>query len=118
MKPLWHFTCACSAALVAETGFLRPNRQPMLGGANLVWLTDAPKINPYSHGLDMVSLPCDRTEYRCAVTNHHAEPWLLVAHRYNPTAVMILNHGRTPFHWYVTGDIVPVGAVERVGRMP
>jgi len=112
MPPLWHFTCGHSIAGIEATGQLRPNRHPLLEEP-LVWLTDLDVPFRDALGLTSLTLRCDRTEHRFAVTDPASAVWWLsyVTSRGVPRDVytdLASAPGAMPRHWWVSTEPVSV----------
>lgn len=123
---LYHYTCAHSINGLRRTHSLMPNRNPVLGGLELAWLTDLDQPDVNGLGLTSHLISCRRTEYRVVV---EAEPDVQVIHwpafarellrheRYR-TGVLALHEpaGVLPMHWWVSSSALPVVELEPVSR--
>jgi hypothetical protein len=111
MNDLWHFTCSHRASLIVTDGVLKPNPQPFLRGAALVWLTDLDVPDRDGLGLTSSFIKCDRTEFRFEATSHIGiEPWITSRWRQAMTPVDRDDfefYGQ-PLRWFVATMPVPV----------
>jgi hypothetical protein len=111
---LYHYTCGHGFAGLGRGGVLRPNPQPFLGGARLVWFTDMVAPDVYGLGLTSETLSCERTEYRYVIADpleaSAVTPWRIwqAAHRIRPDVVARLEFERMPGRWWVADHAVPV----------
>jgi hypothetical protein len=136
---LYHYTCAHGATRVEATRTLRPTplswaRQdrvlvadghPPSGLADhptVAWLTDFDEldddlarrlgfVNPVAHP---GGTTCRRTDYRVTVDTERAVRWHTWAmlRTANPRWRLWLETGRSPEHWWVVDEPVPIVAVE------
>jgi len=99
---------------------LRPQPQPVLGNARVLWLTTAERPNREGLGLTSHLLDCDRLEYRYVVESDAAEPWVssLVRRTAHPSGVLELESvdGVEPSSWWVTQESV-LGVLDRSYRL-
>lgn len=100
---LYHYTCRHSLAGIRADGLLRVNRQPVLDGLELVWLTDLETPDRAALGLTSRVLQCDRTEHRVKV-DAGAVHWPVFARQLPATQrrSLELAPGALPMHWYVS----------------
>lgn len=123
---LYHYTCAHSINGIRKVGSLMPNRHPLLGGMELVWLTDLDHPDVNGLGLTSHHITCRRTEYRIVVD---VEPGLHVFH-WPAFARELLRHdryragvhelnaadGALPMHWWISSYALPIVELEAVSR--
>lgn len=126
---LYHYTCGHSVKGIRREGKLTPNRHPLLGMLELVWLTDLDIPDVDALGLTSHILKCRRTEYRATVDAADAVQamhWPKLARHLRLTTgdqqilagVRELESapGARPMHWWVAFSPVPVTALEAVTR--
>lgn len=107
---LYHYACSHSAAKIRVDRWLKPHTQPVLGGVELVWLTDLDVPNRAALGLTMTTIRCDRTRFRVTAVTSETVHWPVYAKRLPRHARGALEYapGRLPMHWYVSELPVPV----------
>lgn len=124
---LYHYTCAHSVNSIRRDGKLKPNRHPLLGGLELVWLTDLDVPDVYALGLTSHLLRCRRTEYRATVDaeatiavrwTEYARALRRAGSREVLDGIRSLEtaSGVLPMHWWVSVWPVPVVELEAVTR--
>lgn len=109
VKRYYHYTCSHQVEQIRASGVLRPWPQPVLGGIELIWLTDMDVPERAALGLTSNSLHCDRTEHRIAV-ECDALRWVRWCRRLPIDQRRTLEYapGAMPMHWWLTLDTVPV----------
>lgn len=109
MTRYYHYTCSHQVEQIRASGVLRPWPQPVLGGIELIWLTDMDVPKRAALGLASNTLHCDRTEHRIAV-ECDAHPWVQWCRQLPVIQRRRLEyvHGAMPMHWWLTLDTVPV----------
>jgi hypothetical protein len=123
---LYHYTCAHSLKGIRREGKLTPNPHPLLGGLELVWLTDLDIPDIGALGLTSHIIKCRRTEYRITAGGVEALHWPEFARQLRRTTgdrqilagVNALEGapGVLPMHWWVSTWPVPVVLLEPVNR--
>lgn len=114
---LYHFACRHSAEGIRSSGFLRPWPQPVLGGVELVWLTDLDDPTRGQVGLTSHTLKCDRMEYRVLAESDGSVRWTSFARSLplESRRALELSTDAAPAHWWISLTSVPVLAVEPEG---
>jgi hypothetical protein len=105
LTELFHYTCAHRYPSIRRLGLLIPGAQPLLGGAELLWLTDLEVPDRAGLGLTSRSIQCDRTEWRIRVEDPvDVTLWRDVRRDFPFWGVYSLERsdGAQPRHWWVT----------------
>lgn len=99
---LYHHTCEHAAEQIAESGYLVPLRQLVLG-RDLIWLTDQREADSQALGLTSKLLDCDRTAVCYQIETEDATPWPVWADANGvpDAALVLLETGRKPETWWV-----------------
>jgi hypothetical protein len=123
---LYHYTCAHSVKGIRREMKLTPNRHPLLGVLEFVWLTDLDVPDVDALGLTSHIIKCRRTEYRATAGENEALHWPKLARHLRLTTgdrqilagVRALESapGARPMHWWVSFSPVPVTELEAVTR--
>jgi len=111
---LYHFTCSHAAPRIRTARWLVPHPQVVLGGCELIWLTDMDVPERLALGLTSYTLRCDRTEVRVTVVTAEAKHWPTYARTVEPAQRRQLDFadGALPMHWWVADAPVPVLEVQ------
>lgn len=107
---LYHYTCKHMARKIGKRGVLRPFRQPMLNGREVVWLTDMAAPDVRALGLTQTMLSCDRTSRRYVTDSALPQRWLYsqIRHLTPQVQLDLLEFGRSPGRWWIS--TVPIKA--------
>jgi len=108
---LYHFTSDYAAALIQETGELRPALHGVLG-RSFVWLTSTRSPKPSELGLSRGRKKVNRMVHRFEVETDIAVPWSSVRSEFSDWGVSFLESapGAKPEIWYVSGNALPISS--------
>lgn len=133
---LFHYCCEHVAPKIARDGFLKPGMawrhydfkmlshgEPMSGlwrAPAVVWLTDLARPDRQALGLTSFTLPCDRTEVRFTVSDATGVvPWRDFAETHGAASdwLSVMEAGRSPEHWFVATNCLPICEQIRMAKV-